>query len=137
MEEGIKEIDPFLYPALQLAYIGDVVFEKIIRTRAMKKGIRNVKTLHRESSSYARAKTQAELSLIITELLEDDEKAILKRGRNAKSHTVPKNALLADYKNATAFEAVIGYLYMKKNEDRINYLVNYAIDKYDYEVRNK
>ena len=112
-EAEVRELSP-----LALAYIGDACFEILVRSEIL--DIRkNPNKLHRESIRYVRAKGQRELFEKIEDLLTEDEMRIFKRGRNAKSHTVPKNADPIDYRIATGVEALYGYLYLLKRYDRI------------------
>ena len=106
-EAEVREFSP-----LALAYIGDACFE-ILDVR------KNPNKLHRESIRFVRAKSQRELFEKIEENLTDEEIKIFKRGRNAKSHTVPKNADPIDYRIATGLEALFGYLYLLKRYNRI------------------
>lgn len=130
--EEIKQLNP-----LVLALIGDAVYEVFIRTYLVEKnrGL-NVHKVHVKTVSYVKAKAQSEYMKIIIDDLEDDEMAIFKRGRNSKSHT-PKNSDVADYRWATGFEALIGYLYLCEKEEKLNYIlskiVKYEEDKNDFE----
>lgn len=125
----LKNIDPKTYSPLTLAYIGDGVYELMIRTLVINHGNVPVNKLHRKSSSLVKAGTQA---LIIKELLEElteAELAIYKRGRNAKSATMAKNATVIDYRTATGFEALIGYLYVTEQFNRMIDLVKIGLTK--------
>ena len=108
--------------ALQLAYIGDCVWETVIRGMLVQRGL-NVKHMHQSCVQYVNAHAQAEWLQIIDSSLEPAEKEIVHRGRNAHAHqSAPKNQLLSDYSAATGFEALIGYLYLTGDEDRILFL---------------
>jgi len=102
-----------------LAYIGDGVYELFIRNVIVSRGIWLPKKFHKESVSFVKAKAQAELLEAIKGDLTEEENDIIKRGRNAKSGTIPKNADMMDYKNATGFEAMIGYLYLLGRYSRL------------------
>ena len=115
------------FSPLVLAYIGDAIYELIIRTLTLKKGNRAVNKLHKDSISLVKANTQAIFGKSIQDELSDEELIIYKRGRNAKSHSVAKNASISDYRYATAFEALLGYLYLNKRMDRIIYLIKKAL----------
>ncbi len=115
------------FSPLVLAYIGDAIYELIIRTLTLKKGNRAVNKLHKDSISLVKANTQAIFGKSIKDELSDEELIIYKRGRNAKSHSVAKNASISDYRYATAFEALLGYLYLNKRMDRIIYLIKKAL----------
>lgn len=121
-----KEIE--LLAPLQLAYIGDAVYELYIRTYILDKYKSKVKNLHIQSIGFVKAAAQAELSRVLEESLDEEELRVFKRGRNAKSVTVPKNAKLIDYKNATGFEALVGYLYLKKKYERLGELLEICIE---------
>lgn len=117
----LTEKDYRTYPALTLAYIGDGVFDVVIRTVVILKSGKQVNDLHRQTSRIVKAETQAAMiqGLLDNELLTEEEKSIYKRGRNTRSHTVAKNASVADYRKATGFEAVMGYLYLTRQTERI------------------
>ncbi|HOO79349.1 MAG TPA: ribonuclease III domain-containing protein [Lachnospiraceae bacterium] len=115
------------YSPLVLAYLGDCVYELIIRTMIVEKRNCAVQKLHREATWYVKAATQAALITAVMDELTEEEEAVYRRGRNAKSHTTPKNADLADYRKATGLEAVVGYLYLKDDEARILSLVHQGL----------
>lgn len=117
-EEDLKTLSP-----LSLAYVGDAVFELLVRTHLLTKD-KNSNKLHREAAKIVSAKSQANLVLSIMDDLSSEEESVVRRGRNAKSHTVPKNALLRDYKYATGLEALFGYLYLRGRDERIEELFN-------------
>ena len=98
------------YSALTLAYIGDAVYEIIIRSYIVGKGNAPVERLHKRSSRLVKAETQANLIMAIEDQLTEEEHAVYKRGRNAKSYTMAKNATMSDYRKATGCEALVGYL---------------------------
>lgn len=125
-ELDVKEVRQ-LSP-LQLAYIGDAVYELLVRSYLISKKNISVNELHKEAIKFVKAKAQREILFSIEEDLTEEEWSIVKRGRNAKSGTVPKNADLQDYKYATGFEALFGFLYLFKRYDRIGELFN-TIDK--------
>ncbi len=115
------------YSALSLAYIGDVVYDLIIRTVVVAKGNRPVNDLHRITVKYVSATAQAKMVKALSEILTEEEKAIFQRGKNSKPHTTAKNARVSDYLKATGFEAVIGYLYLTDNMGRALELVKKGI----------
>ena len=115
------------FSPLALAYIGDAVYEIFIRTYVMNKGNAPVNKLHKASRDLVKAESQAKMYMIIEQELTEEEKSILKRGRNAKSNSVPKNGDLGDYRHATGVEALIGYLYIQGNMDRIQELINLSL----------
>jgi len=107
------------YSPLVLAFLGDSVYELFVRTRLVQAGSRPVKTLHSDKVAFVKAEAQAFLARTLQPELTDAEKAVLKRGRNAHSHTVPKNASVEDYRHATGFEALLGYLWLSGQHDRL------------------
>lgn len=117
------------YSPLTLAYIGDGIYDLIIRTMLVEKGNAQVNKLHQGASQLVKAATQKEMVHAIMELLSEEEISIFKRGRNAKSVTTAKNASITDYRAATGFEALIGYLYLMEKEDRILYLVKEGLNR--------
>jgi ribonuclease-3 family protein len=106
------------YSPIVLAYIGDAVFELIVRTMVLSKGNAPVSKLHKKSSEIVKAKSQSEMYFKIENMLTDEEMSVLKKGRNAKSYTTPKNADISDYRHATGVEALFGYLYLKGRLER-------------------
>ena len=116
------------YSALTLAYIGDAVYEIIIRTYIVGKGNAPVERLHKRSSRLVKAETQDNLIMAIEHLTEE-EHAIYKRGRNAKSYTMAKNATMSDYRKATGCEALVGYLYLTERYERLTELIHTGLTK--------
>ena len=112
--------------SLVLAYLGDTIYEDYIREYLIKKGISNVNDLQKESIKYVSAKAQCEIlkNLITEEFFSDEELIIIKRARNHKSVSHPKNCDIVTYRNATGFEALIGYLKLENKIDRINEIMN-------------
>lgn len=131
MEEafGIKEVNVALYSPLTLAYIGDCVYELIIRTKLVTEGNAPVNKLNKRASDLAKAATQAKLIEKVLDRLSEEEEAAYKRGRNAHSATKAKNATTSDYRKATGFEALIGYLYLQKKFDRIMEIVKNGLQE--------
>lgn len=128
-EFEIAPVDIRTYSPLALAYIGDGIFDLVIRSIVVGKGNTKASQLHYRTSHIVKAKTQAEMMKVLEEILTPEEAAIYRRGRNAKSPTMAKNATMSDYRNATGFEALMGYLYLKDEFPRIVELVKYAIEK--------
>lgn len=116
---ALKEVDIRTYSPLALAYIGDAVYELVIRTYVVEEGNRQVNRMHKESTTYVKAGAQARLIERLESRLTEEELAVYKRGRNAKSYTSAKNATIQDYRMATGFEALIGYLYLTDQWERI------------------
>ncbi len=112
---------------LQLAYIGDGVYELFIRTYMLNKKL-SVRVLHKLSTEYVKASSQANIIHKLDHILTDKEKQVVKSGRNAKSGTMAKNASVIDYKYATGFEALIGYLFLHKEDVRLGQIFSEIID---------
>ena len=125
---NIKKQDIRTYSPLTLAYIGDGVFDLIIGTVVVDKGNTSPNELHRHTSSIVKAHTQALMAEALMEELTEEEHDVYRRGRNAKSFTTAKNATVADYRKATGFEALMGYLYLEDRFDRAVYLSRRALD---------
>lgn len=123
----MEETDLRNYSPLKLAYLGDAVFEIIIRTLVTEHTGGPVKNLHKRTSTLVNAKAQAELALAIQEKLTEEEKSVYRRGRNAKASSVAKHADIRDYRNATGLEALFGYLYLSGRMKRAIELLHYAI----------
>lgn len=128
-----KEVDIKTYSPLTFAYIGDDVFDLVIRTIVVNKGNTSPNKLHNTVIRYVSAKAQAKMLDAINSLLNDEEQDILRRGRNSKPHTKAKNASSADYMKATALETLIGYLYLKNDMERIFELIKIGINKIEEE----
>lgn len=126
---GGSKLKPEQYSALGLAYIGDGVYDLIIRTIVIELGNGKVKNFHRLTSGVVKAESQAKLVKEILELLSEDELAVYRHGRNAKSATSAKNASITDYRVATGFEALLGYLYLKHEMDRALSLVKTGLER--------
>lgn len=126
---GKGKLKPSQYSALGLAYIGDGVYDLIIRTIVLDLGNGKVKNFHRMTSNIVKAESQAKVVNAILDSLTDEEMAIYKHGRNAKSATSAKNASITDYRIATGFEALIGYLYLSHEMDRAMELVKEGLTK--------
>lgn len=128
---NMEEIDIVNYSPLTLAYIGDSIYELLIRTMIVAKGNTSVNKLHQRSARLVKASAQAQMILGLKELLTEEEMAVYKRGRNAKSYTMAKNATMKDYRNATGLEALMGYLYLTKQDDRMMELVRQGLEIID------
>lgn len=117
-----EKVPPAQYSPLALAYVGDCVYELFVRTYLLKDSNLPVQKLHRSAISLVNAKAQSDLYQKVKGKLSEEETAIYKRGRNTNSHP-PKNADMVDYKSATGMEALIGYLYLKGESERISELL--------------
>lgn len=133
-ELELGDVDIRTFSPLVLAYIGDAFYELIIRTKIISNGNAPVHKLHVQSSQLVKAKTQAQIMQSIEQLLTEEEQNVFKRGRNAKSSTIPKNASIVDYRNATGFESLIGYLYLKEDYKRIIELIKQGLKALNDEV---
>lgn len=116
-----------LHP-LVLAYIGDAVYEVYIRTMLVINNKANVNMLHKMSIKYVNAKAQSDIIHRIKDMLTQDEQDIVRRGRNAKSATAPKHAEITDYRYSTGYEALIGYLYLINDIDRLKYILRLSVE---------
>lgn len=114
-----SEADINMLSPLTWAYVGDAVYELYIRTNLVNNTKLKPHRLHIESIKYVKAKAQADLLKKIDDMLSDSEKDIVRRARNAENHHIPKNAEPADYMYSTAFEGLIGYLYLTKQDERL------------------
>ncbi len=142
MEEGVKSVlemiqatfpgkkqDIRTYSPLTLAYVGDAVYDLVIRTVVVERANRPANELHRITVKYVSANAQSKMIQALMEDLTEEEQAVYRRGKNSKPHTTAKNATVADYMKATGFEAVIGYLYLTNQMPRILELVKLGIEK--------
>ena len=124
----MKEVDVNSYSPLTLAYIGDSIYDLLIKSLVINQGNRQVNKLHKETSMYVQASTQSLMMRAMQEELTEEEHAVYKRGRNAKSVSPAKNQSITDYRRATGFEALLGYLYLKKEWKRMLDLVKIGLD---------
>ncbi|MDD3129058.1 MAG: ribonuclease III domain-containing protein [Candidatus Izemoplasmatales bacterium] len=121
-----------LYNGLTLAYIGDAYFEMRIRNLGLSSGLTLVNDLHNFSIKYTNSKSQALAAHILyEEVYTEEEKKIFKRGRNQNASHKPKNSDVQTYNKSTGFEAVIGYLYLEENWNRLDYIFNKTIEIVD------
>ena len=130
----ITEKTPEQIGPLKLAYLGDAVYEMIIRTMLMDERERPVKKMNKKAQSLVNATTQAEIAAVIMDDLTDEEKAVFLRGRNAKSSSVSKHSDIHDYRIATGLESLFGYLYLKDDMERAVELVKSAFDRLDLDI---
>ncbi len=129
----MEEVDIQTYSPLTLAYIGDCVFDLIIKNIMISHGNKQVNKLHKDTSNLVQASTQSLMMRVMQEHLTEEERAIYKRGRNAKSVSPAKNQSITDYRRATGFEALLGYLYLKKDWKRLIDLVKIGLDSLERE----
>lgn len=123
-----EEVDINLLSPLTWAYVGDAVYELYVRTNLVNKTKLKPHKLHIESIKYVKAGAQAEILKRITEKLTEQEKEIVRRARNAENHHLPKNADPQDYMYSTAFEGLIGYLYLSKQDERLKEVLEMSLE---------
>ncbi|MGI6433847.1 MAG: Mini-ribonuclease 3 [Syntrophomonadaceae bacterium] len=126
MPEAMDENELRQYSAIVLAFIGDAVFELMVRSRLVALGNRKVKDLHLDTVARVKAASQAKMVQELHSELNEAEQDVFRRGRNAKL-TPPRHADMTDYRMSTGFEAVLGYLYLKGDEKRLQYLAERAL----------
>lgn len=120
-KEDIRMMSP-----LQLAYVGDACYELMVRTFLLDKNL-SVNLLHKKATGYVKAKAQAGIVHKLEEVLNEEEKDVVRKGRNTKTNSNPKNADLIDYKYATGFEALFGYLYLTNQDSRIEEIFRFIM----------
>lgn len=128
-EFGLKKVRPNEYSPLTLAFIGDSIFDVIIKTIIVEQGNCQVNKLQKRTSEIVKAVSQAKIADALKEILTEEEASILRRGRNAKPYTKAKNASYGEYCKATGIEALVGYLYLKDDIKRIVELVKIGLEK--------
>lgn len=131
---GIEGKDIRTYSPLTLAYIGDAIFDVVVRSILVNKGNTAVNKLHKRASDIVKAGTQSAFIKALMDDLTEEEADVYRRGRNSKPHTKAKNATTMDYLDATGFEAVVGYLYLTDNMDRICELVQLGIERLGLDI---
>lgn len=143
MEESLKiiadsikkslpvKVDLRTYSPLTLAYIGDAVYDFIVKTLVVSSGNCKPQRLHVKTTRYVKAKAQAKAIEALSECLSEPELAVYKRGYNSKPNTIAKNSGLEEYLKATGFEALLGYLYLENNIERLLEIVKKSIDIID------
>lgn len=131
---GIEAQDIRTYSPLTLAYIGDSIFDVIIRSILVNKGNTAVNNLHKTASAIVKAQTQSAMVKALMDDLTEEEQDYYRRGRNSKPHTKAKNASTIEYLDATGFEAVMGFLYLTGNMDRACDLVKLGIEKLKLDI---
>ncbi len=128
-EFGLEEQDLRTYSPLTLAYIGDAIFELVVRTVLVERKNTQAEKLHKAATKIVKAETQALMIEALKEDLTEEEMAVFKRGRNAKAVTRAKNATMSEYRRATGFEALMGYLYLKGDIARMIELIHLGVEK--------
>lgn len=122
-KDDIKMLSPLVW-----AYMGDAVYEQYVREHLIMQGVLKNGAYHRKAIKYVSAESQVKILKAIDELLTDEEKEIVKRGRNSNPHSHAKNADIVDYKWATGFEALIGYLYLTGEHERLYEILCYCVE---------
>ena len=122
-KSDISQMSPLVW-----AYMGDAVYEKFIREYVVRQGLCKNGLLHKKSIKYVSAKGQANILKAIEDFLTEEEKDIVRRGRNANPHSTAKNADIIEYKYATGFEALIGWLYLNEKMERLEEILNKCIE---------
>ena len=128
-EFGLQEQDIRTYSPLTLAYIGDAIFELAVRTVLVERKNTQPEKLHKAATKIVKAETQALMIEALKEDLAEEEMAVYKRGRNAKAVTRAKNATMSEYRRATGFEALMGYLYLTGRIERMIELIHLGVEK--------
>ena len=132
----LEDTNAGMYSPLALAYIGDAVYEIYVRSHVLESGNTAVNKLHRASTHFVSARAQSRVVKKILPYLTSDEEAVYKRGRNAHSNTSAKNADIVDYRHATGFEALLGYLFISRRYERLNEIVNISFKIIDDNKEN-
>lgn len=132
-KSDIGQMSPLVW-----AYMGDAVYEKFIREYVIRQGLCKNGLLHRKSIKYVSAKAQSKIVHQLEEdnYLTEEEKDIVRRGRNSNPHSTAKNANIIDYKYATGFEALIGWLYLEEKNERLEEILNYCIKIHENFTKN-
>lgn len=133
----LDDINITEYSPLTLAYIGDGIYEIVIRTVIVDEANRQVNKIHKAASNLVKAGTQAKMIHYIMDDLTDEELTIYKRGRNAKAVTRAKNASMSEYRTATGFEALMGWLYLTGQSERMMKLIKKSVTVFTAEDNNK
>ena len=122
------DVDYRALSGLSLAFIGDAVYELFIRKYILSKGEARMKELHKETVRLVNADFQVDMTDVLLPKLREDELAVFKRGRNAHAGHTPKNKSEAQYHKSTGFEALIGYLYLKKDFERLDFIFSEVLE---------
>ena len=127
-------VDKRQYSPLTLAFIGDGVYDLVVRTIVVERANANPNSLHKKKTDIVKAQTQAACADVLQPVLTEEELAVYKRGRNAHSHSTAKNASIGDYRKATGLEALYGYLYLTGQSDRMLELIAMSLEMTGVEV---
>ena len=129
-----KETDIRTYSPLALAYIGDAVYDLVIRTIVVERGNKSANNLHKQTVAYVNARVQARMADALQSELTEEEETVYHRGRDAKSYTSAKNASVIEYRKATGLEALCGYLYLTGRQERMLQLIRAAIEQIGMQI---
>ena len=132
----LKEVDIRTYSPLTLAYIGDSIYDLVVRTVIVSGGNTSVNKLHHYTIAYVKAPAQAMMAKMLLPYLTEEEQDILRRGKNAKPYTKAKNATMDEYKKATSMEALVGYLYLTGQEERLLELMKLGMELIDAQEKS-
>ncbi|MCF2656026.1 Mini-ribonuclease 3 [Lacrimispora saccharolytica] len=130
----IEDVDINTYSPLTLAFIGDCVFDLVIRSVIVCRANRQPNKLHKLKANVVKAQTQSEMAKALMDDMTEEEAAVYKRGRNAHSFSSAKNASIQDYRRATGLEALVGYLYLLNRSDRILELISLGLRKLEIDI---
>lgn len=130
----VGEVDINTYSPLTLAFIGDCIFDLVIRTVVVGRANRSPNKLHKEKADIVKAPTQSEMAKALSDVFTPEEQDIYRRGRNAHSYSTAKNASVGDYRRATGLEAVMGYLYLTGDDARCIELIKTGLDRLGIEI---
>ena len=128
VENLLKRKDIDMMSPLVWAYMGDAVYEQFVREHIIMQGVAKNGAYHRKAIKYVSAESQVRILKELEQFLSEEEKEIVKRGRNSHPHSHAKNADIVDYKWATGFEALIGYLYLTNQKERLNEILNLCVE---------
>ena len=129
-----SEVDIRTYSPLTLAYIGDAIYDLVIRTIVVERGNCSANNLHKKTIGYVNARVQARMVDALEEELTEEEASVCRRGRNAKSYTAAKNASIIEYRKATGLEALCGYLYLQGQQERMLELIKKGLEKLEMNI---
>ena len=127
----MQEVEAETYSPLALAYIGDCIFDLVIKNLVLNRGNKQVKKLHKETSQIVQASSQSKMMRVLQDELTEEEHQFYKRGRNSKTISPAKNQSVTDYRRATGFEALMGYLYLQRRYERMLELIKMGLDSLD------
>ena len=127
----MQEVEAETYSPLALAYIGDCIFDLVIKNLVLNRGNKQVKKLHKETSQIVQASSQSKMMRVLQDELTEEEHQIYNRGRNSKTISPAKNQSVTDYRRATGFEALMGYLYLQRRYERMLELIKMGLDSLD------